>query len=157
MGCKNCRCNFDNAFCKVYNSPQSRDGSRIISLSEKKSNYKLHNDSGLCISRYHIDGGLCDSMDHEKCDYGIFTDLNELFLIELKGRNINHAIEQIDHTIDFLKLPTKFRGMKVKARIVATKAPTPDMMSTKRLSLEKKLKSLGGNLLIKTIKYEEHI
>jgi hypothetical protein len=96
-------------------------------------------------------------MDHEKCDYGIFTGLNELFLIELKGRNINHAIEQIDHTIDFLRLPTKFRGMKVKARIVATKAPTPDMMSTKRLSLVKKLKSLGGDLLIKTIKYEEHI
>lgn len=157
MGCKNCRCNFDNAFCKVYKSPQSRGGSRIISLSEKKSNYKLHNDSGLCVSKYHIDGGLCDSMNHEKCDYGIFTDLNELFLIELKGRNINHAIEQIDHTIDFLKLSTKFRGMKVKARIVATKAPTPDMMSTNRLSLEKKLKSLGGNLLIKTIKYEEHI
>lgn len=157
MPCSNCICNTDNYFCKVHKSPQSRDRSRIISLSENKSHYRLYNDSGLCVSKYHIDGGLCDSMGHEKCDYGIFTGLNELFLIELKGRNINHAIDQIDHTIDFLKLPTKFCGMKVKARIVATKATTPDMMSTKRFSLEKKLKSLGGNLLIRTTKYEEYI
>ena len=123
------------------------DFSKEVSLREPGENrtYKLHNKSGKEIVVYKIDGGLINNEDVLKCDNGIFTEDNLLFLIELKGADLNHALDQINNTIDILIKRPSIKVKKLNARIVLSRVSIPRITASKENKLKQLLhKSYGG-------------
>lgn len=123
------------------------DCSKEASLREPGENrtYKLHNKFGKEIVVYKVDGGLINDENVLKCDNGIYTENDWLFLIELKGTDLNHALDQINNTIDILlKRPNK-KVKKLNARIVLSKVSIPRISASKENKLKQLLhKSYGG-------------
>ena len=60
-----------------------------------------------------------------KCD-GFVRDSNKIFLIELKGKDISHAVRQIVNTSKLLK--DELAGREVTPVIVATKCPATPLI-----------------------------
>ena len=74
-----------------------------VSLSEKGKTYilKFHHKTE-CMA-YQVDGGIISGTGAEKCDYLILLHhdddtWNEVF-VELKGRDVRHAIQQLTRTL----------------------------------------------------------
>ncbi|KAA6339010.1 hypothetical protein EZS27_013039 [termite gut metagenome] len=105
--------------------------------------YIYDNQSLDYLSKYRVDGGLIT--DGIKCDY-LLLNCNKLksFFIEIKGSDLIHAVKQIDRSIDVLK--NSISGFSVFARIVLTRVNTIDLRDTRYLKLDKKVKSLNGDL-----------
>ena len=129
------------------NSILRHDCKKDIPLREpkEKRTYRLHNESEKDIVVYKIDGGIIDNDEVQKCDYGIYTEDNWLFLIELKGSDLNHALDQINSTIDVLFKKPSVKVKKLNARIVLSKVRVPDVTASKENKLKQRLhKSYGG-------------
>ena len=77
--------------------------------------------------------------------------------IELKGANYNHALEQINATLDKLIIAPNIETSSVNGRVVLTKGRVPGIKYSKESSLVKKLKKLKGSLESKTKLFEEKI
>ena len=137
----------------------SNDSRSIVSVCDKKNpkrKYILHNDIGKGLVVYHIDGGLISSNDTDKCDYGIYTDDDWLILVELKGCGYDHALEQINTTIDLL-IKSPLRIKRVCARTVCSHIPKASTTNTKEVTLLKKLKTLNGTFEKKSVLFEEKL
>ena len=120
---------------------------KIVSLREPKENrtYKLHNKQKKEIVVYKIDGGLINNSCVLKCDKGIYTEDDWLFLIELKGKDLEHALEQINSTIDILLKQKSIKLKKLNARVVVSKVSIPKILASKEKKLKQLLyKSYGG-------------
>ena len=123
------------------------DCSKEVSLREPGENrtYKLHNKFGKEIVVYKVDGGLINDENVLKCDNGIYTENDWLFLIELKGTDLNHALDQINNTIDILLKRSNKKVKKLNARIVLSKVSIPRISTSKENKLKQLLhKSYGG-------------
>lgn len=123
------------------------DCSKEISLREPKENrlYKLHNKSGKEIVVYKIDGGLINNLNVMKCDYGIYTEEGWLFLIELKGKDLEHALDQLNNTISILIKRPNIKVKKLNARVVLSRVSVPRLFTSKENRLKQLLyKSYGG-------------
>lgn len=123
------------------------DCSKEVVLRESGENrtYRLHNKSGKEIVVYKIDGGLINNDDVLKCDNGIYVEDDLLFLIELKGRDLNHALDQINSTIDILLKQSHVKIGKLNARIVVSRVSVPRITASKENKLKQLLhKSYGG-------------
>ncbi len=123
------------------------DCSKEVVLREPGENrtYKLHNKTGKEIVVYKIDGGLISNDDVLKCDNGIYTEDNLLFLIELKGADLNHALDQINSTIDILIKRPSIKVKRLNARIVLSRVSVPRITASKENKLKQLLhKSYGG-------------
>ena len=137
------------------------DCSKIVPLRELHESrvYKLNNPNEKEIVLYRIDGGVINNIDVLKCDYGILTEDNVLFFIELKGAELDHALDQIISTIDILLKQKRISVSTLYARIVLSKVKVPNIVETK----ERKLKQLlhnnygGGTYCRKTQLFEETI
>jgi hypothetical protein len=137
----NCNCTpFDANFDFRHKQEKS------VTCSDKGSpiKYIYDNQSLDYLSKYRVDGGLIAD-DGAKCDY-LLLNCNKLksFFIEIKGSDLIRAVEQIDRSIDVLK--NSISNFSVFARIVLTRVNTIDLRDTKYLRLEKKVKSLNGDL-----------
>lgn len=118
-----------------------------ISLCElgKDRTYKFHNKSEKEIVVYKIDDGLITDKKVLKCDNGIYTEDDCLFLIELKGTDLNHALDQINSTINILlKRPNK-KVKKLNVRIVLSKVNVPRIYASKENKLKQLLHKSYGN------------
>lgn len=74
-----------------------------ISVSERGQRYNAVFSRGHLSAAYAVDGGIIRDYHVAKCDKLILVDVGEphfmeLF-VELKGRDIRHAIEQIEATV----------------------------------------------------------
>ena len=73
---------------------------------------------------------------------------NQLFryqVVELKGADLDHALDQISSTINILLKQPSVKIERLNARIVLSKVRVPDMLSTKEKQLKQLLqKSYGG-------------
>lgn len=140
----------DWPFFQAYhdtNYIQRHDCSKEISLREPGENrtYKFHNKSEKEIVIYKIDGGIINDKNMLKCDNGIYTEDDWLFLIELKGADLNHALDQINSTIDILLKRPNRKVKKLNARIVLSKVSVPRISASKENKLKQLLhKSYGG-------------
>ena len=126
---------------------QRHDCSKIISLHEPKENryYKLKNNLQKEIIVYQIDKGIINNNNELKCDYGIYTEDDHLFLIELKGTDLDHALNQINSTIEILLKKTKIKVSNLNIRIVLSKIRVPKIYATKEKKLKHMLiKEYGG-------------
>ncbi|MCW1968081.1 MAG: hypothetical protein KIH69_008180 [Anaerolineae bacterium] len=111
-----------------------------ISLRENKKEYRAMNHERKILFCYHIDGEMIEHDSGQKaCDYGLGvpTD-NRLLLIELKGKNLAHAIKQISDTLDFLG--DKINNLKVDAHIILSRNNPTDLKGSDFRHLEAKLK-----------------
>lgn len=149
-------------FHEVYTDPgyiESDGWYSIVQASDignpckwKGLNYKKKR-----VIKYRVDGGVIVSKTESKCDYAVYVEGDSIYLIELKGADYNHALEQIDATLDKLIIAPKVETASVHGRIVLTKGRVPGIKYSKEPSLVKKLKKLNGSLDSKTRILEEEI
>ena len=104
---------------------------KIISVSENKRTFRVKNDSVFTINEVEVDG--CYKTTGAKCDY-LFEVISKdtktnvetvtiVFYVELKGSDINHAIEQLEATIQHCLSEHKSVNKK-ECYIVASKFPS---------------------------------
>lgn len=125
---------------------KSHGSEKIISLKDDKQpkrKYILENDLSKELVVYHIDGGIIPGSTSNKCDYGIYTEDDLLILIELKGCDYKHALEQVDATIDQL-ITANTRPQRLCARIVGKKIPRASTSNTDETKLVKRIKAFGN-------------
>ena len=113
------------------------------SAQENGRKYIIDNKSKKEIVKYKIDGGLLTDQNVLKCDYGFYTENNFLFLVELKGSDYSHAIEQIINTIYLLIEKPQIKVSKINARIIVSKLPSPELRSSNEKKLKRILDSYG--------------
>jgi len=100
--------------CKIENGS-------IVSRSENKRTFRLHNPENREIKVCEVDGCLIKS--GKRCDY-LFLLSNRAFLVELKGKNRNRALCQLIETAEALD-SRSFQGV-VKTYIVTSRTPKID-------------------------------
>ncbi len=130
---------FDIEDCEEYT-----DRRTSISVEEKKKIYSAQNKNQNTVCLIRIDD--CLIKKGKKCDYLLLNcDSKVSYFIELKGKDILDAVEQIDTSINLLI--NKISEYAVNARIVLTRVFPPDLKSNKYKRLEKKLKKYNGTVL----------
>jgi len=91
-----------------------------------------------------------------RCDFLLVnSEEKRAYFIELKGRDLVHAIEQIDATINQYLMD--LNGFSINARVVLTKVNTTDILSTQFIKLERRLKKLNGSFLKSVNHLEEQL
>lgn len=119
--------------------------------------YRAHNPARKIIKGYKVDGGIITSSLLEKCDYALYTEDDKIYLIELKGGDYKHAIEQISSSVDILIKNVGVTAKEVNGRVVLSKCKTPSLWANDEKKLIAKLRRLGGNLDKKVRLLEENI
>lgn len=88
------------------------------------------------VSKYKIDGDVIRDTSI-RCDYLVMNDdFKEAYLIELKGSDIEHALEQLEATAN--RLQNELRAYYVKYRIVCSRARTQAIRSNKYKRFQQK-------------------
>ncbi len=118
--CENSRFACENKKnCIVY-----RDFRKEAVCGEKKKRYNLINDGGNLITLFHMDGGIIrDDTDVQRCDFVYAIDDQNCptaIFVELKGKDINHAVRQLKSSIDMYGTKLKRR---ICARIICSSVP----------------------------------
>ena len=134
--------------CKTFNNhfEFQHEQRAIITCMDKgsKTKYVYNNNDSNFLSKYRVDNGLIADSG-VKCDYLLLNcDKKQSYFIELKGSDINHAIDQIDRSIEILK--STLLDFAFFARIVLTRVNTTNLIDSKYRKLEKKVNTLNGNL-----------
>ena len=100
----------------------------ILSISENNRNYIANIKNSSIVYRLSIDPNNIKQkigiiLEGKKCDYGMFVvDSKALYLIELKGCNVDDAFEQLNETYKWFISNTQNNTInKFKFRIVASK------------------------------------
>lgn len=136
-------------FFQAYHDENSilrHDCSKDVPLREPKEKrvYRLRNSSEKEIVVYKIDGGIICNNEILKCDNGIYTEDDWLFLIELKGSDLEHALDQINSTINLLLKQPNIKVRKLNVRIVLSKVCVPRIAVSKENKLKQLLHKLYG-------------
>lgn len=93
----------------------------VVSCENGKKHIIDNRKSKYCIYKYKIDGDIVTSQTDSKCDYIVEIDTDNesiAFIIELKGSDVSHAIDQIKSTLGIFK--EKLRGYKIRPRIICS-------------------------------------
>ena len=137
--------------CSSSDCLVSRDDRKNIVCKDKRSTtYRLSNPDGLTAAVVKLDGGVVKNDPRTKCDGAILLGNPGLqpvaVLVELKGNDTPHAVEQISSALELFKATWKgYR--KIYGRIVGTKAPWLGSGGDKAYrNLNTALISRGGNL-----------
>ncbi len=132
----------------------SEDTRKELVMEENRRKFRVKNESGYRLMYYQIDG--CIRVDGKKCDKGlVIEEANTLFLVELKGKDLRTAAEQILATLELCA--NKLNNALVHGRIVLSRVQRPDLRSTSVMRLEKKLRTYGGRLVRSTKEHTENI
>lgn len=143
-----CIQNIDNRMCN--NCMVQVGVFPIIKCDENHIQYVLYNKNALLILKCHFDGGAVKGGEIKRCDYIVSVPTQKrIYFIELKGKSINHACEQILASIDHLSVIKNL--YKVYTRIVCSSVPKisspKELILKKQYNLEIKSKYLEENLL----------
>lgn len=134
-----------------------RDCTKCSNVAEEnKRKYILQNPSRKKVCKVRIDDCVITSQSQRKCDYLMIVcedkvsnqaESVDLYFIELKGRDLMSAVEQLTETIKYFQAKKyKFSG-KIFARAVLSKVPMPKSieLAPEVKALRKLLKKFGGN------------
>jgi len=137
----------------------SHDCRKIVSLSEKGENrvYRLLNDPNHELVVMRVDGGIFNDSSSIKCDYAIYSQDRILILVELKGSDYPHALEQIDATINEMISKRHLKLSKLHTRVVLSKTRIPNTLISKEMALKRKLMAYHGTLVKATRLIEEKL
>ena len=129
-----------------------------IKCEEKYKTFILKNKAKQPVRKVTIDGCLIKNLAGQKaCDFGLWADgSHQVFLVELKGKNMSKACEQILETIKFLKdkYLYEIEGKKLIACIVAGKNDTPKLQQDPRYIKLRKICNLQPLIGEKRMEYE---
>lgn len=131
----------------------SDDRRKIIVLKENQSEYRAINNAGKHVITVRVDGCLITT--GERCDYFMdVVDDREVYLIELKGSDLDKAIKQLMVTYEILKkeIDATFHG-----RVVLSKTHAPDLRSSIFKKLQMQLSRKMGTLKTHNRIFEETI
>lgn len=123
-----------------------------LTVTERQSSFSIHSPVDIYIRKVKVDGCLIGA-DQKKCDY-IFELDNGLekvvIYLELKGRKLELAIEQLESTIE--KTLNKYRSYVKKCYVVSSKVPSagPDIQN---LRLKYKKRNIDFNVKTKNYIY----
>ena len=125
----------------------SNDNRRIFTLKgEHRRSWTAENPGshvGICLK---IDGGLIKSTKQNKCDGGLLLDDNRSFLVEFKGKDYEHAVEQLKATKRYFEDNYSEYEFKFFARIVGKSFPKTS--TTRQTAIRVLEKSFGKNYKI---------
>jgi len=127
---------------------------KILVFSDKKSKceFRIINDKQRKIEKHRVDGCRIKG-EENKCDWlAVDVESDKEFFIELKGKDIEHALKQLCASADKL---SKNKASKKLAYVISTRSP---LNSAKIDAISKKI--LGSHklvLIVKTIKHSENI
>ena len=133
------------------------DNRRTFVAKENKREYRLVNISRKKICKIRIDNGYITETNVAKCDFGFLVcDDIYIILVELKGSDFIHAVEQISSTIHLMN--RELENQKVSARIILSKMQVPNIENyPKFLKLKKIIKSKNGNIKYQTRQLTENL
>ncbi len=116
---------------------------RTIAVCEAKGRkYSAINKERKKIAIYQTDDGMRD--DIKQCDYAFYIlEDDRVIFIELKGSNIEHAIKQIESTLQTYITNYSIEPHRIDARIVASRVRSPKYYSTSARRLKQKLSKYG--------------
>ena len=134
------------------------------SCTEKGKTYTLDaSGENLQVLCFHIDGGVVDSNDCNKCDYAFFLKdkasggNGRAIFIELKGKHIRDAMKQLNDTLSldtFKDVAKTYK--KIYGRIVITSSVPRIRNDNQFMDLKERFMDLGGNLKISEINFVEN-
>lgn len=126
-----------NTFCSECERHQ-----KIIVSKEKRSKHIADNPEGDEVSHYKVDGNIITG-NTAKCDFLLMDHTkHSAYLIELKGSDLLHAMEQLDQTD--LALQFILQGYTKNFRVVLTRTNTHAITPQKARKLEKELSKRGS-------------
>lgn len=97
-----------------------KDNRRICVAEENGKKYELRNDSEIPVRKIKVDKCLAQNEREKRCDFLMEVEnLERVYFIELKGGDLNKAVNQIYSTIIYLK--KEFINYRIEARIVGSK------------------------------------
>jgi len=129
----------------------SANKNKIVSISENRRTFRINNKSLFTINKVEVDG--CYISEGRKCDFLfeiIEDELKEVFYVELKGKHIEDAIEQLEATLKVcLEL---HKSVPRSCYIVASRVPKT---STSTQKYKKEFKRKNAVLLYIDTKQKE--
>ena len=131
---------------------------KYIVAEENKKKYVLQNPSKKKICKIRIDSCVISSKTQRKCDYlMIVCESENKYFIELKGRDLISAVEQLAETIKYFQAKCYESNGKVFARVVLSKVPMPKTieLDSRVVALRKLLKKLGGDFAYGSVQFEK--
>lgn len=160
----NCTC---QEFETHYPHCTTCSNGKIITAEAKKRKYILKNPCQRRVCKVEVDDCVIKSSKQTKADYLFIVctpeevkDENlkrseQLYFIELKGRDFSHAVEQLLETIEHFK--PQINQDQVFARAVLSKSPSVKSIENdaKVVRLKKSLKKYQGNFEYGTQQYEK--
>lgn len=122
----------------------------IVSTENKRTHRGINKESS--VYHYKIDGDIISRDDLRlRCDYILENETKrEAYIIELKGTDVEHAVEQIESTL--IIFSKKLAGFAIKPRIVY-RSNTHGIHSVNVRKFQKKY----PDTILKTNKVEEII
>ena len=99
-----------------------------VSIKEKGKKYEYKNNGGRTLIKCKVDE--CMNINNGKCDYLLIDDTCKIaYFIELKGSDLNRAIDQIENTICHIK--NKLKNYEIRIRIILSRTNTIALESSK--------------------------
>jgi len=127
-----------------------KNKNRLIVFQENKSKLTIENKDEVEGSKIIVDG--CEITEGLRCDFMYLIKDLELF-IELKGQDLEHAIDQLKTTIN--KLSQNPKTKKKKSFIICTRSP---LSSASIQNLQVKFrKHYNSELIIKSTPFKYKI
>lgn len=127
----------------LFNSDKSccKPTALTVVSRENKNSHIVKNNSGCLVYQYHIDGDIIIASQDKRCDYIVEVVRTNnyrpiAFIIELKGSDVNKAVDQIKKTIERYK--NDLKKYDIKPRIILHKARTQEINSSKLRDLKRK-------------------
>lgn len=123
------------AHCLKKQTRESR-----LPVEERRSKVTFVNQHRKRLLLYHIDD--CIIQSGKRCDYGLIVEEDKtIYLIELKGSNIEEACRQIEATLE--RIHNICPQLHIVAVIVATRRRTPAISGSAMNALKRRLVKLN--------------
>lgn len=134
------------------------DRRKNATVNENGKVYNLINDLQVKVAGFKVDGGLISGDDVCKCDRVlILNDRNIILFIELKGKRLSHALEQLTETINIYD--GELGEYKVYARcITSPRTDIPNIkVDPKYVKLSRLCKKRGGAVACTELSMDERV
>lgn len=101
--------------CEYYGN------TKVLVCKENNQKYVIHNNYSRNLLKIRIDGCLITS--GSRCDFAVDIDSTDIYLIELKGKDLRKACIQLDASYKYFK--TNFNYKIINCRVVLSKMSRP--------------------------------
>lgn len=107
---------------------------KLLVVKERKCKCVFTNPNQRLLTKVNVDG--CQITDGIRCDYLILDHCHNEYFVELKGKDLPHAIEQLEATIQ--QLSDKNNTTRKQAIIVSSRNPSNDTSVQRAKAIFKK-------------------